>query len=133
MDEMGSDQPRTPSKVLGRTRRERILKSAALLPVGANVRLCCSCCSHRIFAIPVTHAAVCAPGFHGVYGLSLTGTTTIGGSTRPVAVVGRLMLDDSGSLSGISSASFTGLILGNRVTGKYEARYGLLCDVDLAG
>jgi hypothetical protein len=31
------------------------------------------------------------------------------------------VVDDSGNLSGISSASFTGLILGNRVKGKYEA------------
>lgn len=75
-----------------------------------------------IFLLPVTHAAVCDPNaFHGSYGFSLTGTTTIGGPARPVAVVGRLVVDDSENLSGISSASFTGLIFGNRVTGKYEA------------
>ena len=75
-----------------------------------------------LFALPMTHAAVCDPkAFHGAYGLSLTGDTTIGGPVRPVAVVGRLVLDDSGNLSGISSASFTGLILGNPVTGRYEA------------
>jgi hypothetical protein len=76
-----------------------------------------------ILALSVGHAAVCDPkAFHGAYGLSLTGATTIGGPARPVAVVGRLVLDDSGNLSGISSASFTGLILGNQVTGKYEAQ-----------
>ena len=75
-----------------------------------------------IFVLSVAHAAVCDPRvFHGAYGLSLTGITTIGGTARPVAVVGRLVLDDSGTLSGVSTASFTGLILGNRVTGKYEA------------
>ena len=72
-----------------------------------------------IFALSVAHAAVCDPrAFPGAYGFSLTGTTTIGGPARPVAVVGRVVVDDSGNLSGISSASFTGLVFGNRVTGK---------------
>ena len=89
---------------------------------GTDVRRYCFLLLAWIFALPVAHAAVCDPkAFQGAYGLSLTGATTIGGPTRPVAVVGRLVLEDSGNLSGISSASFTGLILGNRVTGKYEA------------
>ena len=76
-----------------------------------------------IFALSVAHAAVCDPrAFHGAYGFSLTGTTTIGGPARPVAVVGRGVVDDSGNLSGISSASFTGLIFGNQVTGRFEAQ-----------
>jgi hypothetical protein len=75
-----------------------------------------------IFALSMAHAAVCDPkAFHGAYGMSLTGATTIGGPTRPVAVLGRLVVEDSGNLSGISSTSFTGLILGNPVTGRYEA------------
>jgi len=90
--------------------------------VGANVRRYFFLLFAWIFALPVAHAAVCDPkAFQGAYGFSLTGATTIGGPARPVAVVGRLVLDDSENLSGISSASFTGLILGNRVTGKYEA------------
>ena len=90
--------------------------------VGANVRRYFFLLFAWSFALPVAHAAVCDPkAFHGAYGLSLTGATTIGGPTRPVAVVGRLVADDSGNLSGISSASFTGLIFGNSVTGKYEA------------
>ena len=90
--------------------------------VGANVRQYFFLLLAWIFALPVAHAAVCAPkAFQGAYGFSLTGTTTIGGPTRPIAAVGRLVVDDSENLSGISSASFTGLILGNRVTGKYEA------------
>ena len=77
-----------------------------------------------ILTLHVTHAEVCDPkAIRGAYGLSLTGSTTIGGITRTVAVVGRLVLDDSASLSGVSSASFTGLILGNPVTGKYEAHW----------
>ena len=92
--------------------------------VGANVRRYFFLVFAWMFAFPVAHAAVCDPKtFHGAYGFSLTGATTIGGPTRPVAVVGRLVLDDSGNLSGVSSASFTGLILGNPVTGKYEAHF----------
>ena len=72
-----------------------------------------------IIALSTAHAAVCNPrAIPGAYGFSLTGTTTIGGPARPVAVVGRVVVDDSGNLSGISSASFTGLVFGNRVTGK---------------
>jgi len=92
--------------------------------VVANVRRYFFLLCAWIFALPVAHAAVCDPkAFHGAYGLSLTGTTTIGGPKRPVAVVGRLVLDDSGNLSGISSTSFTGLILGNPARGKYEAHF----------
>ena len=59
-----------------------------------------------IFAAPITHAAVCDPNaFHGAYGFSLTGTTTIGGPARPVAVLGRLVLDGFGNVSGISSTA----------------------------
>ncbi len=36
--------------------------------------------------------------------------------------IGRLVFNGDGSLSGVSSVSFTGLYLGNPVTGKYEAR-----------
>ncbi|PWT97648.1 MAG: hypothetical protein C5B51_30970 [Terriglobia bacterium] len=74
-----------------------------------------------LLALPPAGAAVCDPkGLRGAYGLSLTGSTAIGGQTRPVAVLGRLVFDDAGNLSGYVSASFTGLILGNPVTGKYE-------------
>jgi len=93
----------------------------ARVRVGPSVRRYFFLLFAWIFALPLAHAAVCDPkAFHGAYGMSLTGATTIGGPTRPVALVGRLVADDSGDLSGISSASFTGLILGNPVTGKYE-------------
>jgi hypothetical protein len=73
---------------------------------------------------PVAQAAVCDPNaFQGAYGFSLTGPTTIGGPTRPIAVVGRLVLDGAGNVSGISSASFTGLPFGNPVRGTYEAHW----------
>ena len=90
--------------------------------IGTNVRRYFLLLFAWIFALSVAHAAVCNPrAIPGAYGFSLTGTTTIGGPARPVAVVGRLVLEDSGKLSGISSASFTGLNFGNPVTGRYEA------------
>jgi hypothetical protein len=76
-----------------------------------------------LFMLPAARADVCDPNaLQGAYGFSLTGNTTIGGATRPVVVVGRLVFEESGDLSGISSVAFTGLILGNPVTGKYEAK-----------
>ena len=91
--------------------------------IGTNVRWYFFQVFAWVFALSVAHAAVCDPrAFHGAYGFSLTGTTTIGGPARPVAVVGRVVVDDSGNLSGISSASLTGLIFGNRVTGRFEAQ-----------
>lgn len=73
-------------------------------------------------AVRLACAAVCNPNeLQGAYGLSLTGNTSIGGANRPVAVVGRLVLDGSGVVNGVSSVAFTGLVLGNPVTGSYEA------------
>jgi hypothetical protein len=68
------------------------------------------------------HAAICNPqDFRGSYGFLLTGTTTIGNGPKPTAAVGRLVLDGSGKLGGITSADLSGLLLGNPVTGTYEA------------
>ncbi|MBV9746321.1 MAG: hypothetical protein JO099_21405 [Acidobacteriia bacterium] len=68
-------------------------------------------------------AAVCNPAaFQGAYGFQLSGTTTISGAPQPAAAVGRLVLDGSGGISGVSSVKFTGLLLGNPVTGMYEAK-----------
>jgi hypothetical protein len=75
-----------------------------------------------IVLLPVAQAAVCNPAnFQGPYGFVLTGTTTIGSAPRPAAAVGRLVLDGSGQVSGVASTNFTGLYLGNPVTGSYEA------------
>jgi hypothetical protein len=82
--------------------------------------------------IPLAHAAVCNPAsFQGTYGFQLSGATTISGNSQPAAVVGHLVFDQSstavgvsssGMVSGISSVKFTGLLLGNPVTGMYEAK-----------
>ena len=44
------------------------------------------------------------------------------GMPKPTASLGRITFDGSGSLSGTSSATFGGLLLGNPVTGTYEAK-----------
>ena len=76
-----------------------------------------------IFAVSVTKAETCdARVFQGAYGFSLTGTTNIGDRARPVAVLGRLVVDDSEHLRGVSSASFMGLVYGNRVMGTYQVQ-----------
>ena len=72
--------------------------------------------------LPLAHAAICYPNsFQGAYGFLLSGSTSISGSSQPAAAVGRLVLDSSGNISGVSSVKFTGLLLGNPVTGMYRA------------
>jgi hypothetical protein len=67
-------------------------------------------------------AAVCDPQkFEGQYGVQLAGTTTISGAVQPVASIGRLVFDGKGAVSGYVSVNFTGLLLGNPVTGSYQA------------
>ncbi len=66
--------------------------------------------------------SVCDPRkFQGAYGVQLSGDTTISGSPTPVAVIGRLEFDGLGSVSGYVSVNFSGYLLGNPVTGKYDA------------
>lgn len=71
-------------------------------------------------------ADVCNPrNFGGTYGFQLSGTTTISGTAKPTASVGRLEfhpdVDSRGNVSGYSSAHFSGFLLGNPVAGTYEA------------
>src|SRR6266567_2381507 len=73
-------------------------------------------------AWPVS-AQYCMPQkFSGVYGFQLEGSTTISGSAKPVASMGRLEFDGQGGVSGVSSVNFAGYFLGNPVTGNYEVR-----------
>lgn len=58
----------------------------------------------------------------GPYAFQLSGTTAISGTPKPTASLGRITFDGSGSLSGTASATFRGLLLGNPVTGTYEAK-----------
>lgn len=71
----------------------------------------------------VAAADACDPAqLHGVYGFQLAGPTTISGKPQAVVSVGRMVFDGQGGVSGVSSVSFTGLYLGNPVTGMYDAR-----------
>lgn len=69
-------------------------------------------------------ADVCNPAnLQGPYGFQLTGDTTISGESRPVSNVGRIILAADGGISGYSTVMFAGYLLGNPVTGIYEARW----------
>jgi hypothetical protein len=68
-------------------------------------------------------ADVCNPAdLVGPYAFQLTGSTDISGTPKPTVSLGRIEFDGSGSLSGTASATFRGLLLGNPVTGSYEAK-----------
>ena len=68
-------------------------------------------------------ADICNPAdLVGPYAFQLTGSTDISGTPRPTASLGRIAFDGHGNLSGTSSATFRGLLLGNPVTGSYEAK-----------
>ena len=58
----------------------------------------------------------------GSYAFQLTGLTDISGTPQPTVALGRLDFDGRGNVSGTASATFTGLLLGNPVTGSYEAK-----------
>ena len=70
------------------------------------------------------HAAdVCDPAkLAGPYAFQLSGPTTISGTPKPTASLGRIVFDGSSGVSGTASATFSGLLLGNPVTGTYEAK-----------
>jgi hypothetical protein len=69
-------------------------------------------------------ADVCDPTkLAGPYGFQLSGETTISGESKPVSNVGRMVLAANGAISGYSTTMFAGFLLGNPVTGSYEARW----------
>jgi hypothetical protein len=74
--------------------------------------------------LPAAHAAdYCDPvKLSGPYAFQLSGSTTISGEQKPTASIGRIVFDGSGRLSGTASAMFSGFLLGNPVTGTYEAK-----------
>ncbi len=68
-------------------------------------------------------ADVCNPAdLLGPYAFQSSGSTDIGGTPRPTARLGRIAFNGRGGLSGTASATFSGLLLGNSVTGSYEAK-----------
>jgi hypothetical protein len=58
----------------------------------------------------------------GPYAFQLTGSTDISGTPQAAVSLGRIAFDGHGNLSGTASATFKGLLLGNPVTGSYEAK-----------
>jgi len=69
-------------------------------------------------------AEVCDPkNLQGPYGFQLSGETNISGESKPVASIGRMVLADDGKISGYSTAMFAGYLLGNIVSGAFEARW----------
>jgi len=80
-----------------------------------------------LVSFPVLPAAlaaeVCNPAnLVGPYAFQLTGSTDISGTPKPTVSIGRITFDGEGGLSGTASAAFSGLLLGNPVTGSYEAK-----------
>ncbi len=93
--------------------------------------MCTSFCMWRnslflLLLLPgmAAHAAdVCDPAkLAGPYAFQLSGPTTISGTPKPTASLGRIVFDGSSGVSGTASATFSGLLLGNPVTGTYEAK-----------
>jgi hypothetical protein len=67
------------------------------------------------------HAQYCTGReLDGPYGLQLAGSTTISGTSSPVVGMARIVFGPDRAVSGYSSISFKGLLLGNPVTGNYE-------------
>lgn len=83
-----------------------------------------------ILLVSISWLAVCARGadvcnptdLQGSYAFQLTGETTISGQAQPSVTLGSLVFDSEGGVSGTSSVKFAGLLLGNPVTGSYEAK-----------
>src|SRR5438270_842201 len=73
-------------------------------------------------ATAASAADVCDPvRFGGPYAFQLSGMTNISGTPQPTVSIGRMFFDGTGKITGTSSATFSGLLLGNPVTGSYEA------------
>ncbi len=73
-------------------------------------------------AVPACGASFCNPAdFQGAYGFQLSGETTISGDAKTVAALGRIVLGPEGAITGTSTVMFAGYLLGNPVTGTYEA------------
>ena len=74
-----------------------------------------------LWALRTASADACNPqDLHGAYGLHLSGFAAVSGALTPAVVVGRLVFESGGKVTGESSANFNGLLLGNPVTGQYE-------------
>jgi hypothetical protein len=88
------------------------------LPVPMRVAL-----SALALGLPLC-AEVCNPkDLQGPYGFQLSGETTISGESKPIANIGRIVFAEDGKSSGYSTVMFAGFLLGNPITGIYEAHW----------
>lgn len=87
-----------------------------------------------LLVIPATSvwgADACNPAkLYGPYAFQLAGETSISGTPQPTVALGRVVFGDEGKISGTSSVKFAGLLLGNPLTGSYDAHRD--CSVKLA-
>jgi hypothetical protein len=58
----------------------------------------------------------------GPYGAQFSGITWIAGTPKPAVGLARLVFNPDKTISGYSSVSFDGMLLGNPVTGTYEIK-----------
>jgi hypothetical protein len=58
----------------------------------------------------------------GPYGAQFSGITWIAGTPKPAVGLARLVFNPDKAISGYSSVSFDGMLLGNPVTGTYEIK-----------
>lgn len=73
--------------------------------------------------LPAALASVCRETeVAGPYGAQLSGETTIAGTRKPAVSLARMVFNADKTISGYSSVSFDGLLLGNPVTGTYETK-----------
>ena len=78
-----------------------------------------------LLLFPSHHASAAVCGLSdvaGAYGAQSAGETTIAGTRKPAVTLSRLVFNADKSVSGYSSVSFDGLLLGNPVTGTYETK-----------
>jgi hypothetical protein len=77
-----------------------------------------------LLPVSATQAAdSCYPNrLAGSYAFQIAGKTSISGAPQPATVLGRITFDDGGKVSGTSSVKIAGFLLGNPVTGTYEAK-----------
>jgi hypothetical protein len=105
---MNSPDPQPMAPVRRGNRRLRLALSLVFISV-PGLPLCADVCNPTALV--------------GAYGFQLSGETTISGESKPVSNIGRMVLAADGGITGYSTAMFAGFLLGNPVTGSYEARW----------
>lgn len=86
------------------------------------MRLCLMLSLLAVLSLCARAADVCNPrDLEGGFGFQLNGRTNISGESKPAVTLGSLAFDGDGGVSGTASVKYSGLLLGNPVTGTYAA------------